>query len=206
MTRRRFHRTIGSGREHDRGFTLIEILVALAILALTAVLAWQATAALVDGEVRLSSEASRWRTLDQVFSRLEADLRQAQPRAVRTVGGVEAPWIAATEAHGASAIVFSRAGPEFDNEPGSAGQRIAYRLREGALEVVYWPTLDRSRDDSTVYRLVDDVAGFRVEHFVSTGQWVAAWPRFGEPPLPRAVRVVLTMANGDMLERLFTLQ
>lgn len=188
------------------GFTLIEILVALAILALTAVLAWQATAALVDGEVRLSTEATRWRALDQVFARLEADLRQAQPRAIRTATGTEVPWLAATEAHGSSAIVFSRAGPEFDSEPGSAGQRIAYRLREGALEVVYWPTLDRSRDESTVYRLVEGVAGFRVEHFASTGQWMTAWPRFGEAPLPRAVRVVLTLSSGEALDRLFTLQ
>jgi type II secretion system protein J len=133
-------------------------------------------------------------------------LRQAQPRAVRTSTGVEAPWIGATEAHGGSAIVFTRAGPEFDNEPGSAGQRIAYRVREGALEVVYWPTLDRSRDESTVYRLVDGVAGFRVEHYASTGQWMTAWPRFGEAPLPRAVRVLLTLTSGETLDRLFTLQ
>jgi len=192
--------------ERSHGFTLIEILVALAILALTAVLAWQATVALVDGEVRLTSEATRWRALDQAFARLEADLRQAQPRAVRTSTGVEAPWIGATEAHGGSAIVFTRAGPEFDNEPGSAGQRIAYRVREGALEVVYWPTLDRSRDESTVYRLVDGVAGFRVEHYASTGQWMTAWPRFGEAPLPRAVRVLLTLTSGETLDRLFTLQ
>jgi general secretion pathway protein J len=197
--------------EHDtvmrpRGFTLVEILVALAILALTAVLAWQATSALVDGEVRLSTEAARWRALDHAFARLEADLRQALPRGVRTASGAEAPWIAAIEAHGGSAVVFSRAGPEFDSEPGSAGQRIGYRLRDGALEVVYWPTLDRSRDESTVYRLIEGVAGFRVEHFASTGQWMTAWPRFGEAALPRAVRVVLTLASGEIIERWFTLQ
>jgi general secretion pathway protein J len=195
-----------SERSNARGFTLIEVLVALAILALTAVLAWRATAALVDGEARLSDEAMRWRALDQAFARLEADLRQAQPRAVRTPAGREAPWLAATEANGSSAIVFSRAGPEFDNEPGAAGQRIAYRLRDGGLEVVYWPTLDRSREESTAYRLVDGVAGFRVEHFASTGQWMTAWPRFGEPALPRAVRVLLTLASGETIERWFALQ
>jgi len=189
-----------------RGFTLIEVLVALALLALTAVLAWQATAALVDGELRLSDEAKRWRTLDLAFARLEADLRQAQPRAVRTPSGTEAAWIAATETNGASAIVFSRAGPEFDAEPGSAGQRIGYRVREAALEVVYWPTLDRSRDESTAYRLVDGVAGFRVDHLASSGQWIGGWPRFGEPALPRAVRILLTLASGETIERWFALQ
>ena len=188
------------------GFTLIEVLVALALLALTAVLAWQATSALVDGELRLSDEARRWRSLDLAFARIEGDLRQSLPRAVRTPSGKEPAWLAATESNGASAIVFTRAGPEFDAEPGAAGQRIGYRIRDAALEVVYWPTLDRSRDESVAYRLVDGVAGFRVEHLASTGQWVAAWPHFGEPSLPRAVRVLLTLASGEAIERWFALQ
>ena len=37
----------------QRGFTLVEILVALALLALVAVLAYRGTASLVDGETRL---------------------------------------------------------------------------------------------------------------------------------------------------------
>lgn len=193
-------------RRTRAGFTLIEVLVALALLALTAVLAWRATAALVDGEVRLSGEERRWRTLDLAFARLEADLRQAQPRSVRTPAGREAAWIAATETGGTSAIVFSRAGPEFDADPGAAGQRIGYRLREAALEVVYWPALDRSRDESIAYRLVDGVAGFRVEHLASGGSWTVGWPRFGEPELPRAVRVILTLESGEIIERLFALQ
>ena len=188
------------------GFTLIEVLVALALLGLTAVLAWQATAALVDGELRLSDETRRWRTLDLAFARLEADLRQAQPRSVRTHAGSEAAWIATIEPGGTSGIVFSRAGPEFHAEPGAAGQRIGYRVREAALEVVYWPTLDRSRDESTAYRLVEGVAGFRVDHLASGGQWIAAWPRFGEPELPRAVRVTLLLASCETIERWFALR
>ena len=41
-----------------RGFTLIEVLIALAILAVVAVLAYRATAALADGEVRLTANPS----------------------------------------------------------------------------------------------------------------------------------------------------
>ena len=190
-----------------RGFTLIEVLVALVLLAITAVLAWQATAAMVDGEGRLSREAQRWRTLDMALSRMEADLRQAQPRAIRAASSNEAPWIAAIEANGSSAIVFSRAGGEFAVEPGMAGQRIGYRLRNGALEVLYWPTLDRTAGiQATAYRLVDGVAGFRVDHLSAGGAWLTGWPRFGEPDLPRAVRVLLTLDSGEAIERWFALQ
>jgi len=190
-----------------RGFTLIEVLVALLLVALTAVLAWRATAALVDGEVRLTGEAQRWRTLDLAFARLEADLRQAQPRAIRVGATSEPAWLAAPEPHGSSAIVFSRAGPEFVAEAGMAGQRVGYRVRDGALEVVYWPGLDR---ESTVapsaWRLVEEVAQFRVDHLTGQGGWLAHWPRFGEAPLPRAVRVTLTLASGETIERWFALR
>ena len=189
-----------------RGFTLIEVLVAIALLALTAVLAWRATAALVDGELKLSDEASKWRTLDTTFARLEADVRQALPRAVRTRAGVEPAWLAAVEANGSSAVVFTRAGPEFDADPGAAGQRIAYRVRDASLEVVYWPSLDRADERSTTYRLLDNVAAFRVDQLGTAGAWLAGWPRFGESDLPRAVRVVLTLASGETIERLFALQ
>jgi type II secretion system protein J len=193
-------------RRHASGFTLIEVLVAIALLALTAVLAWRATAALVDGEVRLSDESRRWRTLDLAFARLEADLRQAQPRAIRTAAGSEPAWLAVTEARGASAIVISRAGPEFTDEPGAAGQRIGYRARDSALEVVYWPTLDRARDESVAYRLVEGVADFRVLHLTSSGQWITGWPRTGESELPQAVRVQLALHSGEAIERWFALR
>lgn len=190
-----------------RGFTLVEVLVALLLLAITATLAWQGTSALVDGELRLSDEARRWRTLDLAFARIEADLRQAQPRAIRTATQQEPPWLAAIETHGASALVFSRAGAEFSMEPGLAGQRIGYRLRNGALEVVYWPTLDRAGEREPVaYRLVEGVTGFRVDHLSAAGEWLASWPRFGEADLPRAVRILLTLEGGEVLERWFALR
>ena len=189
-------------RKTYRGFTLVEVLVALAILAITAVLAYRGTAALVDGEVRLTSEATRWRTLDTVFTRLEADLRQAQPRPIRVGAAREPAWLAATEAHGSSAIVFSRAGPEFDADPGAAGQRVGYRVREGALEVVYWPGLDRAPETrETAWTLMRGVTRLRIDHLGTDGGWRDTWPRSGEPALPRAVRILLALDSGEVVER-----
>jgi general secretion pathway protein J len=188
------------------GFTLIEVLVALGLMALVAVLAWRATASLVDGESRLAAEARRWRALDLAFARLEADLQQAQPRAIRVGAGREAAWIAASEANGASAIVFTRAGAEFAAEPGSAGQRIGYRVRGGVLELLYWPALDRDKPAEPVaYALVDGVAGFRIDQLGSRG-WLDRWPVQGEDELPRGVRVRLTLVSGEVIERLFALR
>lgn len=192
-----------------RGFTLVEVLVALALLGAVAVLAYRGVAALVDGEVRLAGEARHWRTLDAAFARLEADLRQAVPRAVRAGAATEPAWLSAVEPHGASALAFSRAGTEFGDEPGRAGQRIGYRVRDGVLEVVYWPTLDRAQGGpagAQAYPLAEGIAQFRVEHLDARGTWHVAWPQPGEAALPRALRVRFVLANGTAVERWFALR
>jgi len=191
-----------------RGFTLVEALVALVVLAIVAVLAYRGTAALTSGEAQLAAESARWRTLDAVFTRLEADLRQALPRPARNGARLEAAWSTQpADAAGNTAMVFSRAGPEFALEPGAAGQRIGYRVRDGALEVLFWPQLDNLADRApAAYPLVDRVASFRVQALADDGRWTERWPARREDRLPRAVRVELVLDDGLVLARLFALR
>lgn len=189
------------------GFTLIEVLLAVAIVALIAALGYRAVAALSDSETKLAAEAARWRTLDLFFARLEGDLRQAMPRPARLSETREPAWVGVADAAGNSALAFSRAGPEFTLEPRSAGQRLAYRYREGAIDVLYWASYDRPRGAlPTAYTLLDGVARFHVAYLTRDGAWADAWPRAGENDLPRAIRVRLTLASGEMIERWLALR
>jgi general secretion pathway protein J len=190
-----------------RAFTLIEVLLALLILAVIAVLGYRAVAALSDSEARLSAEATRWRTLDLFFARLEGDLRQAIPRPARFGETRMAPWIGSADVDGNSALEFSRAGPEFALEVGSAGQRLTYAYRESTVEVRYWASYDRPRNaEPSAYALVSDIAQFHLSYLMRSGQWSDVWPLAGEPELPRAVRVQLALSSGESIERWLALR
>jgi general secretion pathway protein J len=198
-------------RSHaSRGFTLLEVLIAIAIVAVISLLGYRALASLSDAETRLATEATRWRTLDLFFSRLEGDMREAMPRWARSGSTREAPWlgfIPDATSGGDSAVAFSRAGPEFIFEPGSAGQRLGYRLRNGNVEVLYWATYDRPPDvQATTYTLLSDVAHFRLSYLTASNVWVDTWPISGDTDLPRAVKVQLTLSSGESFERWLVLR
>jgi general secretion pathway protein J len=190
-----------------QGFTLIELLIAIAILAVLAVLGYRGVASLTDTESRLSQEAAQWRMLDQFFSRIEGDLRQALPRPVRMGDSTESAWVGTVDSDGNSVLRLTRAGPEFALEPGSAGQRIAYRLRERQVEVLYWPALDNvATTTPQAYGIAADVVGMTLAYLDTRGNWQSQWPVPNDAQLPRAVRIALRLANGARLERLFALQ
>lgn len=191
---------------HASGFTLVEILVALAILALLATFAWRATASLVEGEDRLAAEAKRWQTLDSVFARIEGDIGAAVPRAVRVPGGREAAWTGSLDAGGRSSFAFTRAGVD-PAEPGAEGSRIAYRLAGDTVEIAYWPHLDRSAGAEPLrYALVRGIARMEVRYADDEGAWSDRWPPDGRQDLPRAVAVALTLAEGGRIERVMVLR
>lgn len=198
----------GIVRHRARGFTLIEALVAIAILALVASIAWRATAAMTDGEVRLAAESARWQRLDALLVRLEADMRRAVPRSTRHGSAVEPAWVAApSDGAGDTAVVFTRAGPDDLDEPGSGGQRVGYRLRDGRIEVLYWPRLDNAPGvEPATYALVDGVARFRVLQLDASDRWSDRWPLFDASAMPRGVRVEITLADGGVVERWLALR
>jgi general secretion pathway protein J len=192
------------------GFTLVEALVAVAILAIVALIAWRATAAMTDSEARLADETARWRQLDALMTRIEADMREAIPRGVRHGASREDAWDAApTDAAGNTSLVFTRAGPSALDEPGTGGQRVGYRLRDGRIEVLYWPRLDNvATKDPAAYALAGGVARFRILQLAPDGRWSDRWPLPGTPPqtLPRGVRVDIELADGGVVERWLALQ
>jgi len=197
-----------SAAHPQRAFTLIEVLVAIVILGVVALLAYRATAAMTDSEAHLTQESDRWRSLDMLLARLESDMRQAIPRSARMGTSTEPSWLALpADSFGNTVLAFTRAGPEFAVEPGIAGQRIGYRLRDGAIEALYWPQLDNVPGAvPAAYVLARDIDRFRVVELSSRNIWSPQWPLPGETNIPRAVRIEIGLADGTTIDRLIALR
>jgi len=135
-------------------------------------------------------------------------MRQALPRAARNGARSEPAWVAVpADAAGNTSLVFTRAGPDAADEPGAGGQRVGYRWRDGYIDVLYWPRLDQPASVTPQpFGLASGVAAFRIVYLDTRNTWRDRWPAIGDPPMPRAVRVAVTLAGGEQIERWLALR
>ena len=194
---------------NPRGFTLIEALIALSLLALLALLGYRAMTSLLDAQAQLASASEHWGRLDQMFARIESDLRAALPRATRLGSASSAPFELGPDGEGGTMLALSRAGPEFTMEAASPGQRIAYHWRPaaGRVELHYWPALDNATATPAETLLVaDGIRDLRYRLLGSSGEWFEHWPAPSQMALPEAIAVAVQLESGEWVDRLITLR
>lgn len=106
-----------------RGFTLVELLVAISVLAIVAVLGWRGLDSIIRARVSLTTELSETRGLQLAFAQMQSDAGHIAPANV-----VAGRPVLSAQANGLTLVrqVFS------ENQP-SRVQVVAYRVRDGAL-------------------------------------------------------------------------
>jgi len=170
--------------KRGRGFTLIEILVATAIAAILAVMAFAAMNQAIQNRERVRAAQARLVALQFTVRNLVQDFSQLTPRPVRVpVGeGYEAALVGNTAS--SPVVVLTRGG--WSNPAGvqrSSLQRVRYQLREGVLYREFWTVLDAQQEPLPTARpLLDGVTGFAVRYMGDGRQWRDDWP----PPQPNA--------------------
>ncbi len=197
-----------------RGFTLIEVLIALTIFAVMSALAYRGLTSILDARDRVAQENRKWREVAVFFARLEADLVNAVDRDIRNSNNLtEAAFIGNTtfakESEGQ--LMFTRMGLPGASGTLAAPQRLGYRLKQGTVEELVWPVLDQGqRTVPTVQPLLGNVSTLQLRYLDNTNQWRDAWPGLSTgtttvTPLPKAVEVALTLESGETITRLLLL-
>ncbi|MBS0486299.1 MAG: type II secretion system minor pseudopilin GspJ [Proteobacteria bacterium] len=172
-----------------RGFSLIELLVALAVFSIMAALAYGGLNSIARTRGELAQQESDFGNLMRVVGSLDRDLNGAIARPLRGAAGQVLPALIGASDH----IELTRLG--FANpqaEPRSNLQRVFYELDGSKLERGRYAVLDRSANSTPqVDDLKVSVDDFRLRYFdAASGQWLDAWPPPQSKPeiLPRAVQ------------------
>lgn len=192
----------------QRGFTLIEIMVAVAVFAVMSVIAWGALSnSLTDAEM-LTDRMDRLQAIQRAMRLLSTDLALAAPRPVRNeLGDQQLPAILSSIS-GDFALEVTHGG--WGNPAGlprGTQQRSAYRLEEDQLVRYHWNVLDRTFSNEPIATvLLEDVQSLFFRFYADTGDPSEVWPPQGAGnPLrarPRAVEIVLSLGDAGEITRL----
>lgn len=161
-----------------RGFTLLELIVVLAVFGLFAAMAYGGLNYVLTARKTLEVQMDRTAEWQKAFQRVRNDLELATPRAARNgFGQVEAAFL--FEQFGAR-IEFTRSGWRNPlSQPRASLERVVYRFDDRTREFLRetWRVLDRAEDNEpqklVLLSKIDDA---RWRFMDSSRQWQERWP------------------------------
>ncbi len=161
----------------QRGFTLLELLIAIAIFALLALATYRMFDSVMQTDQATRVQEQRMRELVRAMGALERDLTQAVERPVRDeLGDNRGAFL--SEGENDQIVEFTRGG--WRNPLGQARsrlQRVRWSLSGETLERRYWLVLDRAQDSKPrVQQVLDGVTALSWRFLDKEHNWQAHWP------------------------------
>lgn len=197
------------GKGTNKGFTLIEVLLALMIFATLSVAANQIFRNVINSNVQTEEVGNALKSLQRTLLIMDSDFRQMLARQYRN-GSDEAKEallefgddLLDSESQG---IRFVRGGWINPQQLFPRGEvvKVGYRIQDETLERIRWMYPDNSSAlEPAAMPLMEGVTGLRFEVLGDDG-WKTEW----EAPLsmPRAIRVTLDTERYGELTRIYLL-
>jgi len=193
------------------GFTLLELLVALAIFGLLAAMSYSGLQAVLEQQSYTEQAAARLGELQKLYLVMQRDIEQIVPRTVRDeFGDAQQPLV------GGDALQLTRGG--WRNPAGrqrSTLQRVGYAFDDEQLVRYSWSVLDRAQDSEPLEQpLIEDVERMGLRYLGGNDEWQEQWPDAvaaidadpaDTPALPKAVEVTIEHKRFGTLVWLFQL-
>jgi general secretion pathway protein J len=206
------------------GFTLLEVMVSLAIFALLSTACYQFLQSLVLSRAATLSSSEQRMELETSLLILEQDMRHLIPRSIRSQGdigqGENAERVPALTNRLDNLLEFSRAGlPVGRSTELHAPGRVSYHLEESeqglSLQRRVYQVLDKVESSpSYQQQLLSEVTTVSVRFLDEKGAWRETWPadagsdQQSDPgiSLPVAVEFALTLRDEEPLLRVVSLR
>ena len=197
-------------RRASRGFTLIEMLVAVEILAIIAVMALVGLNKVIDQQTAVRETADRWQEIQLAMRLITQDLAQLHPRSTREELGetYQPSLLADPSAH--FPLELSRGGwANPAGLPRGTVLRVAYSWEDDKLLRWHWAVMDRTLSTPPVRtEILDGVTKVEVRFLDRAGEWHLEWPPLTQRgpqnliSAPRAVEFAVELEDLGRVYRL----
>lgn len=184
-----------------KGFTLVEVLVALTIFALLAAAATGLLAFGIDARAAAAARLGEQAALVRTRALLAGDLGQAAARPWRDAGGARQPAFAS-----GGTLVLGLVRRGWRNDGGAARpslQRVEWRLAGGRLTRATAPLVDGAATGPATL-LLGDVTALRLRLHDGRG-WAEGWSAEVPQALPRAAELTIVQGDAPPLRQVFLL-
>ena len=195
----------------QRGFTLMEMLIAVTITAMIGLGVWQVLSGVINARDRVDEVADEFAELQSTIMLFERDIKQIINRPARDIFGDVQP--ALTSRNEPFNLLLTRQG--WRNPLGqrrSELQRVAWEYDGNALVRSYWPALDQGQEDNRRQtQVLEGLMTFKLRFLDSNRQWQDNWPvqepsaSAEAPALPAGLELTIEHDRFGTLERLFVL-
>ena len=190
-----------------KGFTLIEVMVAIAVFATLSMSAYQVLNQVQRSNIQSNERSARVQQLQRALVFMDNDFRQMVARQFRTNGEEAAKKLLYAEEYlldsESQAIMFVRLGWQNPQQLYPRGElnKVGYRVIEGQLERVWWRYPDTVTGDKPIITpVIDDVEALKFR-FYDGKKWSEAWDQAMK--LPRAVGMTITFKDYGDIERIY---
>lgn len=195
-------------RSRNRGFTLLEMLLALAVFAMLGLATSNILSSTMSTHEIIKDQNDQLTELQRAFALIEADFLQLSQRKARVNGEAPSPqyFYAQESMLDSESIGFSFVRDGWVNPvmilPRSELQAVGYRVVEQTLERLYYNFVDPMMgEEPKVQPLLNGVEEINLEYWVGS-EWVSDVPEQG---LPSLIKVSLETKTFGEITRVFPL-
>jgi len=194
-----------SSAQRTRGYTLIEVLIAVAIFSALSLAAYSALDGMSKASRASQDHAQSLAGLQIMLQRMESDIQSlvVRPRFDQSVSSTADDFFGQASGFGGL-----RSGWENPLDlPRASLQRFQYRWVDGRLERMYWPSLYGGRDQTPQIETIgDEVEAVAFRYLSADGRWQPTWRPSPQAGLPRAVELSIEHQKFGSIRRLVVLQ